>query len=60
MAKLKAKAAKKQVAKVKGHGDYKLIQETNFLKKLPQQKKLYAISFIRTSSAAKLWTNIYN
>ena len=40
MAKLKAKVVKKQVAKVKGHGDYKVIQETEFLKEVSTTKRV--------------------
>ena len=40
MAKLKAKVVKKQVAKVKGHGDYKVIQETEFLKEVTTTKRV--------------------
>ena len=54
MAKLKAKAAKKQVAKVKGHGDYKLIQETEFLKEVTTTKKVICHFFHKDFERCKI------
>eukprot|EP00943_MAST-04B_sp_MAST-4B-sp1_P009159 g9159.t1 len=54
MAKLKAKVTKKQVAKLKGHGDYKVIQETEFLKEVTTTKKVICHFFHKDFERCKI------